>query len=165
MCKWVFLFLVPSSAMRLWLNEFLFLFLDFKENCFIGEFTTSVETFPFLSFPFLSFSSFLPLTLFLFLSFPFFPQVFAWLDLSWNKSNSTQGWILSSQNLIPFLISSTGINLLFPLLDCHSCISVSDFVFPRSSSCFLIPTSFIFVVFYFCFNSYIPSTFFRIFSL
>ena len=46
-------------------------------------------------FPCLS-SSFSPSSL------PFFPQVFAWLDFFWNKSNSTQGWILSSQNLIPF---------------------------------------------------------------
>jgi len=129
----------------------------------LGSLQYLLRHFLFYLSPFLSFSSFLPLTLFLFLSFLFIPQGFAWLDLSWNKSNSTQIWTLSFQNHIPFLISSTGINLLFPLLDCHSCISVSDFVFPRSSSCFIIPTRFIFVVFYFCFNSYIPSTFFRFF--
>jgi len=103
----------------------------------LGSLQYLLRHFLFYLSPFLSFSSFLPLTLFLFLSFLFIPQGFAWLDLSWNKSNSTQIWTLSFQNHIPFLISSTGINLLFPLLDCHSCISVSDFVFPTSSSFFL----------------------------
>ena len=146
---------------------------------------------PFLFLPFfpcLS-SSFSPSSL------PFFPQVFAWLDFFWNKSNSTQGWILSSQNLIPFsflvleLTSSSPIfhlgkwqhklskmKLEFSILHMEICVDVFPleirnfmfytckklgaiflhelnqcfwFTFSNNSSCFIIPSSFIFVVFYF----------------
>ena len=108
-------------------------------------------------FPCLS-SSFFPSFL------PFFPQVFAWLDLSWNKSNSTQGWILSSQDLIPFLISSIGINFLFPLLDLPQFYQCFWFTFSKKQLLFYYPNKFYFCCFlFFCFNSYIPSSFFRIF--
>ena len=168
MCKWAFLFWVPSKAMSIWLNKFPFLFLDLEENCFIGWFTTFVETFAFLSFSFpffvlLSSLVSLPLS---FLSF--FPQVFAWLDLSWNKSDSTQSWILSSQNPISFLICRIGINLLLPLLDLPQLYQCFWFSFSKKqlvllSQQVLFLLFSIFVVFYFCFNSHILSTFFTIF--
>ena len=74
-----------------------------------------------------------------------FPQVFAWLDLSWNKSNSTQGWILSSQNLIPFLISSIRVNFLFPLLDLPQLYQCFWFSFSKKQLLFYYPNKF-----YFC---------------
>ena len=153
MCKWVFWFLVPSKAMRIWLNKFLFLFLDFKENYFIGYLQHLLRHLLFFLSPLLSFSSFLPMTVFLFLSFPFFPQVFTLLDLSWNKSNSTQIWTLSFQNHIPFLISSTGINLLFPLLDwlqLYQCFWF--FFFSKKQLLFYYPNKFYFCCFLFLFQ-------------
>ena len=152
MCKWVFLFLVPSKAMRIWLNEFLFLFLDFKENCFIGYLQHLLRHLLLFLSPFLSFSPFLPVTLFLFLSFPFFPQVLAWLDLSWNKINSTQGWILPSQNPVPCVISSIGINLLFPLLDWLQLYQCFWFSFSKKQLLFYYPNKFYFCCFLFLFQ-------------
>ena len=108
-------------------------------------------SFSFLSH-FLSFSSFLPLTLFLFLSFPFFPQAFAWLDLSWNKSNSTQSWTLSFQNRIPFLISSIGINLLFFLLDLPQLYQCFWFSFSKKQLLFYYPNKLYFCCFLFLFQ-------------
>ena len=160
MCKWVFLFLVPSKAMSIWLNKFLFLFLEFKENCLIGQFTTSVETFAFLSFS---------LTFLFFLSSPI-SFLLSFLPSSLSFPRFLLDWTFPETKVIPLRVEYYPLRISFPTSSspyqiCHSCINVSDLLFPRSSSCFIIPTDFIFVVFYFCFNSYIPSTFFKIFFI
>ena len=154
-----FLFLSTSKAMSIWLNKLPFLFLNLKENCFIGQLTTFVETFAILSFS-LPFLFLLSSLVSLPLSFPRFL-----LDWTFPETKVIPLRVEYYPLIIPFHFSFVVLELtsLSPYQICHSCINVSDFLSPRSSSCFIIPTSFIFVVFYFCFNSYMLSTFFRIF--
>jgi len=153
MCKWVFWFLVPSKAVRIWLNEFLFLFLDFKENCFIGYLQHLLRHLLFFLSPLLSFSSFLPMTVFLFLSFPFFSQF--WLDLTFPETKVIPLSVEYYHLKIPFhvsFISSIGINLLFPLLywlQLYQCFCF--FFFSKKQLLFYYPNKFYFCCFLFLF--------------
>ena len=153
MCKWVFWFLVPSKAMRIWLNKFLFLFLDFKENYFIGYLQHLLRHLLFFLSPLLSFSSFLPMTVFLFLSFPFFSQF--WLDLTFPETKVIPLSVEYYHLKIPFhvsFISSIGINLLFPLLDWLQLYQCFWFFFSKKQLLFYYPNKFYFCCFLFLFQ-------------